>query len=98
MAIGGYAGTDPIVDVAGLQRRVAEGELRFVMLGGIQLTPRQATAQAAIEAWIRSAGVPVAQALWRVNPGSAGAPFQMPVNGQMVTMPGLELFDLRPAP
>jgi 4-amino-4-deoxy-L-arabinose transferase-like glycosyltransferase len=96
MAIGGYAGTDPILDVAGLKRRVAAEELRFVMLGGLNLTPRQSTAQADIEAWVRSAGTPVAQPLWRLGVSRPGATFQMPINGQLVTMPVPELFDLRP--
>ena len=96
MAIGGYAGTDPILDVAGLKRRVAAGELRFVLLGGLVLTSRQTAAQADIEAWVRSVGTPVAQALWRLGTSRPGATFQMPINGRLVSMPVPELFDLRP--
>lgn len=96
MAIGGYAGTDPILDVAGLKRRVAAGELRFVLLGGLVLTPRQSMAQADIEAWVRLVGTPVAQPLWRLGTSRPGATFQMPINGRLVSMPVPELFDLRP--
>ena len=33
-ALGGYSGTDPAVDGAGLARLVARGEARYVVLGG----------------------------------------------------------------
>ena len=33
-ALGGYSGTDPALDGAGLARLVASGEARYVLLGG----------------------------------------------------------------
>jgi hypothetical protein len=37
-ALGGYSGTDPALDGAGLARLVSRGEARYVMLGGVYST------------------------------------------------------------
>ena len=49
LAIGGYAGIDPILTPDALQRLVTERQLRFVMLGGLRLTTMADTAQQAAD-------------------------------------------------
>ncbi len=97
MALGGFSGSDPILDPTDLARFVAAGELRFVLAGGPGGFGRGAEAEArrrAFADWIASHGAPVDPALWR---GSLPEP---PATGRRTgraQMQEMQLYDLRPA-
>jgi 4-amino-4-deoxy-L-arabinose transferase-like glycosyltransferase len=95
LAIGGYTGTDPILTPADLARMVEARQLRYVMLGGLRLTTNADTAQKDIAAWVRANGRAVPATQWRLDGGASGPTYRLPINGQWVTMPVPELFDLR---
>ena len=58
MAFGGFFGSDPIMNVEDFAEQVANGDVRFVILG----TARRASD---FQTWVRAHGVPVDPALWR---------------------------------
>ena len=96
MAMGGYLGDDPILTPASLARLVADGKLRFVMLGGYTLAPSRAAALDPIAQWVRANGRPVDPALWRASGAPSSAPYRIHLGDQWVAVPAPELFDLRP--
>jgi 4-amino-4-deoxy-L-arabinose transferase-like glycosyltransferase len=67
MAFGGYSGSDPILQVADFARFVAQGQLRFVMIGdgspGLRRIFGERRQQKLID-WIRANGQPVDLSLW----------------------------------
>lgn len=90
MTLGGYLGRDPILTPDDLERRVAAGEVRFVVLGGPSLVPLETTApEQALARWVRGHGVPVPPELW-----SRGAPLPPRGAGRLPA----QLYDLRPPP
>jgi 4-amino-4-deoxy-L-arabinose transferase-like glycosyltransferase len=94
MAIGGYLGDDPILTPSDVERLTAEGQLRFVMLGGFTLAPaKQAAALAPIVQWVRTHGRPVDPKLWRLSAAS-NAPYRINLGNAWVEVPPPELFDL----
>jgi 4-amino-4-deoxy-L-arabinose transferase-like glycosyltransferase len=94
MAIGGYLGDDPILSPASLQRLVADGEVRFVMLGGFTLAPAKQAALAPIEQWVRTNGRLVDRSLWSAT--RRDGPFRIRLGDALVEVPPPELFDLSP--
>src|SRR5262245_10717246 len=96
MAIGGYLGDDPILTPASLQRLVADGDVRFVMLGGFTLAPDKQTALAPIEQWVRANGHPVDDRLWLGRAPRGDSPYRIRLGDTLVEVPPPELFDLRP--
>ena len=72
MAMGGFAGTDPILTPASLSQMVQQKELRFVLIGagGRGGFGGRAAEQASLIEWIQQHGKVVEPALWR----SARAP------------------------
>jgi 4-amino-4-deoxy-L-arabinose transferase-like glycosyltransferase len=88
MAIGGFMGADPILTPERFAALAAEGQIRFVLLGGDFL--RRAGGeppQRLISDWIKTNGTVVDPALWRSRPITAGR------SGRATP---LELYDLRP--
>src|SRR5262249_55227157 len=89
MAIGGFMGVDPILTPEGFAALAAEGQVRFVLLGGDFLRRgRGEPPQRPISDWVKANGALVDPALWRLTqrtPGRAGR----------TAAP--ELYDLRPA-
>ncbi|MBI5521241.1 MAG: glycosyltransferase family 39 protein [Desulfarculus sp.] len=74
MAMGGFHGLDPAIDTQGLERLVKEGQVRFVLLGDVNLVSRRMGAEALrqpIAGWVRAHGRPVDPALWRSSPLAA---------------------------
>ena len=61
MAFGGFLGNDPILGVEAFAEQVANGEVRFVILG----TTRRPSD---FQTWVRAHGVAVDPALWRSLP------------------------------
>ena len=88
IAMGGFAGADPILTPPQLERLVASRQVRFVMIGGA----RRAVNQQTINDWVRAHGKPVEPALWRLDQPAADSSSQA-ARGQR-GMPA-ELFDLR---
>ena len=87
MAMGGFHGLDPILTPERLAGLVAEGQVRFVMLGELSIASRLMGAESAGRAladWIRANGAPVDPALWSESPGPVGRVWRR------------ELFDLKP--
>jgi 4-amino-4-deoxy-L-arabinose transferase-like glycosyltransferase len=87
MAMGGFHGLDPILTPERLSGLVAEGQVRFVMLGELSIASRLMGAEAAgrpLADWIRANGAPVDPALWSESPGAPGRVWRR------------ELFDLKP--
>jgi len=87
MAMGGFHGLDPILTPERLAGLVAEGQVRFVMLGELSIASRLMGAESAgrpLADWIRANGAPVDPALWSESPGPAGRVWRR------------ELFDLKP--
>ncbi|QQS12602.1 MAG: glycosyltransferase family 39 protein [Rhodospirillales bacterium] len=90
MAIGGFLGTDPILDLDTLARRIDSGDVRFVLLAGRGshgLRPVDEERRRAFAGWVRARATRVDPAMWRsLRPGAEGrAP------------PPLALYDFRPA-
>ncbi len=96
MAMGGYLGDDPILTPASLQRLVADGQVRFVMLGGFTLAPDKQAALGLIEQWVRTNGRAVDARLWRSRKSRPDRPFRIRLGNELVAVPPPELFDLRP--
>ena len=89
MAIGGFMGADPILTPEALAAMVADGQVRFVLLGGdFARRGGGEPPQGAITDWVKATGAAVDPALWRSTPPRAAAPGRG-------TPP--ELYDLRPA-
>ncbi len=87
MAMGGFHGLDPILTPERLAALVAEGQVRFVMLGDLSIASRLMGAESAgrpLADWIRANGAPVDPALWSESPGAPGRVWRR------------ELFDLKP--
>jgi 4-amino-4-deoxy-L-arabinose transferase-like glycosyltransferase len=93
MALGGFAGRDPILDVDGFARLVAEDRVRFALIGegsqGLRRVYGENHQKELID-WIRANGRPVDPALWR----SAA---QETPQARSAEAAGTELYDLRPA-
>ena len=86
MAMGGFHGLDPILTPERLAALVAEGQVRFVMLGELSIASRLMGAEAAgrpLADWIHANGTPVDPVLWS-SPSGIGWPTRR------------ELYDLKP--
>src|ERR1035437_5716985 len=59
IAMGGYLGRDPILTPDTLERLVANGDIRFVMLGGFSLGPANTRSERNLADWIVAHGKPV---------------------------------------
>ena len=94
MAMGGYLGRDPILTPNALERLVANGDIRFVMLGGFSLGPANTLSERNLADWIVAHGKPVYPAWWRDVADSAAAS----ANGGRKTSTPSVLYDLRPGP
>lgn len=64
MVLGGYTGTMPIVSQADLARYVAEGRVRYVLLGGPSATAPGSPLEP-VAGWVRENGREVDAARWR---------------------------------
>lgn len=95
LTMGGYLGSDPILEPRDLARMVEGRTVRFVMIGGFRLTPSLSAHEQAISEWVRATGKPVDPALWRLR-SRPSATYKVPLAGQLVTMQRPELYDLRP--
>jgi len=96
MAMGGYLGDDPILTPQALEGLIAEGRVRYVMLGGFTLAP-DSTALDAVAQWVRANGQPVDQHLWSVYRRKRVAPYHIRRGNRWIAVPPPELFDMRPA-
>jgi 4-amino-4-deoxy-L-arabinose transferase-like glycosyltransferase len=97
MAMGGYLGDDPILSPARLQRLVADGEIRFVLLGGFTLAPDKQAALAPIEQWVRTNGRLVERRRWQASAARPDRPFRIRLGDTLVEVSPPELFDLSPS-
>jgi 4-amino-4-deoxy-L-arabinose transferase-like glycosyltransferase len=89
MAMGGFHGLDPILTLDRLAGLVADGQVRFAMLGELSVVSRLMGAEAAgrpLADWIRANGTPVDSTLWSSPYGGMGWPTRR------------ELYDLKPGP
>jgi 4-amino-4-deoxy-L-arabinose transferase-like glycosyltransferase len=87
MAMGGFHGLDPILTPERLAALVADGQVRFVMLGELSIASRLMGAESAgrpLADWVRANGAPVDPARWSESPGP---PFRSSRR---------ELYDLKP--
>lgn len=87
MAMGGFHGLDPILTPDRLAELVADGQVRFVMLGELSIASRLMGAEAAgrpLADWIRANGTPVDSTRWSSPSGGMGWPARR------------ELYDLKP--
>jgi hypothetical protein len=91
MAMGGYLGRDPILTTGALERMAANGELRFVMLGGFSLVRSTTAHERALSAWVRSHGTLVDPALWQEAPSASSPSVDSPSRSQAPA----QLYDLR---
>jgi 4-amino-4-deoxy-L-arabinose transferase-like glycosyltransferase len=89
MAVGGFAGRDPILTTDKLQWMVETRQLRFMMIGNPRRSARMEASQHAINDWVRAHGRPVDPALWRSSQETPAPPDGRLRDG----VP--ELFDLR---
>jgi 4-amino-4-deoxy-L-arabinose transferase-like glycosyltransferase len=91
MALGGFAGRDPILGVDDFARLVGEQRVRFALIGeggpGLRRVFGENNQKELID-WIRAKGKPVDPALWRSATPAA------PRSAEAI---GAELYDLRPA-
>lgn len=94
MAFGEFMGTDPILTVDRLQDLAASGQLRFVLIGGLDALGRRPARvqQQELSDWIRAHGKPVDPALWR----GPDAELQQLQRGRRGETALVELYDLRP--
>jgi 4-amino-4-deoxy-L-arabinose transferase-like glycosyltransferase len=93
MAMGGYLGRDQILTPASLASRIARGEVRFILTGGISLVPADARLQA-LTRWVHANGIPVDRSLWLSRDGT---PARLPsAQGPYVIEPAA-LYDMRRA-
>ncbi|MBN9261115.1 MAG: glycosyltransferase family 39 protein [Hyphomicrobium sp.] len=95
MAMGGYLGDDPILTPQALERLVAYGRIRYVMLGGFTLAP-ESTALDAIGQWVRANGRRVDQRQWSLYRRKRDAPYHIRRGNRWIAVPPPELFDMRP--
>lgn len=94
LAFGGYTGEVPILTPQGMADLVAEGQLRFVLLGRRRIGPTpEASPQQALLDWIRRTGRPIDPALWRPDRQEGRGPGWRQANAYV---DGLELYDLAP--
>ena len=93
MAMGGYLGNDPILTPQSLERLIAEGRLRYVMIGGFTLAPGN-TALEPIESWVRANGRLVDPLVWGIYRTRKGAPYYIRLGDRWVAVPPPELYDL----
>jgi 4-amino-4-deoxy-L-arabinose transferase-like glycosyltransferase len=106
LAMGGFAGSDPILTPASLSRMVQEGQLRFALVaeadpGGFAARAQGVQAvQVPLRDWIREHGTVVDPALWRsaqVTPRRSTPRTNRPRNPRTRRFNAdTELFDLRP--
>lgn len=92
MALGGYLGRDPILTPARLARLVADGTLRYAIVGGPSLVRPAPPQEQALADWIVANGQRVDSALWR-EPPAPGARSARPLPPGYVPA---RLYDLRP--
>jgi 4-amino-4-deoxy-L-arabinose transferase-like glycosyltransferase len=88
MAMGGFHGLDPILTPERLAELVAQGQVRFVMLGDLSIASRLMGAEAAgrpLADWVRTNGKAVDPSLWTESGGGSGRAARR------------ELYDLKPA-
>jgi 4-amino-4-deoxy-L-arabinose transferase-like glycosyltransferase len=93
IALGGFTGRDPILDVDGFARLVTEGRVRYALVGDDNANARRFFGegrQKEIVDWVRANGRAVDPALWRSAPGEEPRPRR---GGDRTT---IELYDLRP--
>jgi 4-amino-4-deoxy-L-arabinose transferase-like glycosyltransferase len=67
IAMGGFAGSDPILTPKQLQGLIDTGQVRFVMIGGLRASRRRNANLEAIGEWVRAHGKPVEPELWRFD-------------------------------
>jgi 4-amino-4-deoxy-L-arabinose transferase-like glycosyltransferase len=94
MALGGFSGGDPILDVDALARMVAAGRVRFALVGDGSPGLRRIFGegrQAELVAWIRQFGRPVDPVSWRSSEGLADT-----ARRRGAEMINTQLYDLRP--
>jgi 4-amino-4-deoxy-L-arabinose transferase-like glycosyltransferase len=94
MALGGFSGRDPILQVEDFVRLIAERRVRFALIGdgapGLRLAFGEGHQKALVE-WIRANGRPIDPALWRTR--GDGAAGWMRRGAEAI---GAQLYDLRP--
>ena len=56
VTIGGFTGSDPAPTVARLEQMVANGELKYVLLGGGFAGPGGGASSQALQAWVQQHG------------------------------------------
>jgi 4-amino-4-deoxy-L-arabinose transferase-like glycosyltransferase len=98
MALGGYLGTDPIITPEGLARLVADGQVRFLVVGAagsFGRAPGSEMRRRAWIAWARKNGRPVDPALWQAD---TAAPSEPAARSAPSPTPRVQLYDLRPTP
>ncbi|HXJ81435.1 MAG TPA: glycosyltransferase family 39 protein [Candidatus Methylomirabilis sp.] len=89
MAIGGFMGSDPILTQERFAALAADGQVRFVLLGGdFSRRGRGESPQRSITDWVKANGVAVDPALWRSTP--------VTTTGRAGRGTPPELYDLRP--
>jgi 4-amino-4-deoxy-L-arabinose transferase-like glycosyltransferase len=87
MAMGGFHGLDPILTPERLAELVAQGRVRFVMLGELSIASRLMGAEAAgrpLADWVRANGKAVDPSRWTESGGGSGRAARR------------ELYDLKP--
>jgi 4-amino-4-deoxy-L-arabinose transferase-like glycosyltransferase len=87
MAMGGFHGLDPILTPERLAELVAQGQVRFVMLGELSIASRLMGAEAAgrpLADWVRTNGKVVDPSRWTESGGGPGRAMRR------------ELYDLKP--
>jgi 4-amino-4-deoxy-L-arabinose transferase-like glycosyltransferase len=102
MAMGGYAGTDPILTPESFSRMVQQKQLRFVLIGATGpsgLRARAVAVQAPLVTWVQQHGLLVDAALWR-TPSLRSAAAKPTPGGRrerrLANALAPQLFDLRP--
>jgi len=94
IALGGFSGRDSILGTEDFARLVAEGRVRFALIGdgspGLRLVFGEGHQKALVE-WIRANGRPVDPDLWRTT--GDGASGWMARGAEAI---GAQLYDLRP--
>jgi hypothetical protein len=103
MAMGGFAGSDPILTPETVEQIVQRKQLRFVLVGGTGgavLSRRGALVQKPLIEWIQQHGHVVQPVLWRSARANSGRSLRGGYNGRSRGGRGSgaasQLFDLRP--
>jgi 4-amino-4-deoxy-L-arabinose transferase-like glycosyltransferase len=104
MAMGGFAGSDPILTPQTLEQFVQRKQLRFVLVGGAggaALVRRGALVQEPLIEWVQQHGRVVQPSLWRSARANSGRSLRGGYNGRnrggrRGTGTASQLFDLRP--